>query len=161
MKTRRTFIALSLAVLVSAALPAAARSVEDGLSLLPPDAAAVGMVRFADLRSNPLGERLFRDFDGATVDGDAARFLEEAHLRLTQDVDTMTWAALPAANGMKDGKSAVFDRPVRAREACRGDLGAWSASRARRPEARTSCFRRRRGAGIPGAALSLSSVPGW
>jgi hypothetical protein len=108
MKTRHTFIALSLAVLVSAALPAAARSVEDGLSLLPPEAAAVGMVRFADLRSNPLGERLFRDFDGATVDGDAARFLEEAHLRLTQDVDTMTWAAIPAANGMKDGDVLVL-----------------------------------------------------
>ncbi|MCK6684928.1 MAG: hypothetical protein L6R30_21210 [Thermoanaerobaculia bacterium] len=108
MRKQRAFFALALTVsLLSTPALLGARPAEDGLSLVPADAAAAGMVRFSDLRTNPLGSRLFRDFDGITVDGDAARFLEESHLRVSQDVDTLVFAALPARNGMKDGDVLV------------------------------------------------------
>mgnify|MGYP003598173296 CR=1 FL=1 len=62
---------------------------------------ARGQVRFADLKSNPLGARLFREADQVTVDGDAARFLEETRLRPTEDVDVLTVAFRSNTNGSR------------------------------------------------------------
>ena len=48
--------ALALAVLLSFSLPAAAT--DDGLSLVPADAASVGVIHVADLRTSPLAARI-------------------------------------------------------------------------------------------------------
>lgn len=109
MKTRASrfarnlpFALATLATLLPvSAFGAAARRSDDALSLVPPDAASVAVVRVNELRSSPLASRLFSDADHMTVDGEAARFLSEAHLRLREDVDTVVVAGLPpsAAGG--------------------------------------------------------------
>ncbi len=88
--------ALAAAFLLVGASPASARGADDALSLVPADAAVVGVVRLADLRSSPLAGKLFGDLDKATVDGDAARFLSEARLNPKEDVDVVVFAGSPA-----------------------------------------------------------------
>jgi hypothetical protein len=61
------------------------------------------MLRVADLRTSPLAARFFSDFDNATVDGDAAKFLAEARLHPIDDVDLVVFAA---GNGGK-GKALI------------------------------------------------------
>lgn len=98
---------LSLAILFAASLPlAAARRPDDALALVPADATSVGVVRISDLRSSPLSARLFADMDHITVDGDAARFLEDAHLRLKEDVDTVVVSG--NLRGEKHGSALVL-----------------------------------------------------
>jgi len=76
------------------ALPAvAAHPTDDALALVPPDSVTAGMLRVADLRTSPLAARFFADFDNATVDGDAAKFLADTHLRPIEDVDVVVFAA--------------------------------------------------------------------
>ena len=90
----------ALAALFAIALPAAAaRPSDDALALVPPDAVAAGMLRVSDLRTSPLAARLFADFDRATVDGDAARFLAEARLHPIDDVDLVVFAATDGGKG--------------------------------------------------------------
>ncbi len=72
--------ALVLACATAFALPAAARSGDDALALVPADAASVGVVHVADLRTSPLAARLFSDTDHLCVAGDAQHFLDEARL---------------------------------------------------------------------------------
>lgn len=91
---------LALAALFAFALPAAAaRPSDDALALVPPDAVTAGMLRVADLRTSPLAGRLFSDFDRATVDGDAAKFLAEARLHPVDDVDLVVFAATSGGKG--------------------------------------------------------------
>lgn len=110
---RRAFLAASLtslAILVSTAPPVqAAGGSNDPFAYVPADAATVGQVRFADLKSNPLGARLFREADQVTVDGDAARFLEETRLRPTEDVDVLTVAFRSNTNGSNGEALAIFE----------------------------------------------------
>ena len=88
----------------AAAAGAASRSGDDALSLVPADAASVAVIRLSDLRSSPLASKLFADADHMTVDGDAARFLEETHLKPSTDVDTVVVAGLaPSASGDAGG----------------------------------------------------------
>jgi hypothetical protein len=96
---------LALLPLVAAlSLPAAAaKPSDDALALVPPDSVTAGMLRLADLKSSPLAARFFSEFDRATVDGDAARFLAEARLSPVDDVDLVVFAA---KNGPK-GKALV------------------------------------------------------
>ena len=97
-------LALAAALATSLALPAAAaKPADDALALVPPDSVTAGMLRVADLRSSPLAARFFSEFDRATVDGDAARFLAEARLSPVDDVDLVVFAA---QNGGK-GKALV------------------------------------------------------
>jgi len=102
-------IALAAAVLVSAAASAraASRAGDEGLSLVPSEAASIAVIRLADLRTSPLAAKLFADADHMTVDGDAARFLEETHLNPATDVDTVVVAGL-APNGSAKGGIALF-----------------------------------------------------
>jgi len=81
------------------ALPAFARKGEDALSLVPADAATVGVVRWNELRSSALGARLLSETDRMTVDGDAARFMAEARLNPKEDVDVLVFAGSPGASG--------------------------------------------------------------
>jgi hypothetical protein len=97
--------ALALAVLLSFSLPAAAT--DDGLSLVPADAASVGVIHVADLRTSPLAARIFSDTDKLTVDGDAAHFLAEAKLNPKEDVDTVVAAGSPKGAGGSAGWGLV------------------------------------------------------
>lgn len=106
MKSRRLVTAFLSAALLVAALPlAAARRTDDALALVPADAAAVGVVRVADLRTSPLFARLFDSTDGLVTEGDAARFLSEARLSPKEDVDLMIVAGGP--KGERDGHGLV------------------------------------------------------
>ena len=69
--------AVSLAFAATLALPAAAAT-DDGLSLVPADAASVGVIHVADLRSSPLAARVFSDTDKLTVDGDVGPLTKKA-----------------------------------------------------------------------------------
>ncbi len=79
--------------------PPASPPSDDALSLVPPDAAAVGMIRVADLRTSPLFDRVFAETDRISGDADAARFLEEVRLNPKQDVDLVVFAGSPKAAG--------------------------------------------------------------
>ena len=86
----------TLAILVAAAslaLPATAK--EDALSLVPADAVTVGMVRLADMRTSPLSSLLFQHVDRMSMDGEAEKFLLEAGIQPTQDVDILVVATSP------------------------------------------------------------------
>lgn len=85
-----------------------ARSTDESLSLVPPDAASVALVRLNDLRSSTLAGKLFSDADHLTADGDAARFLEDARLNVREDVDTVLIAGLPGS-GSATGVLAVVE----------------------------------------------------
>jgi hypothetical protein len=103
-------IALAAAVLASAAASAraASRAGDEGLSLVPSDAASIAVIRLADLRTSPLEAKLFADADHMTVDGDAARFLEETHLKPATDVDTVVVAGLAPNGSARSGGIALF-----------------------------------------------------
>jgi hypothetical protein len=96
-----------LAFATALALPASAAT-DDGLSLVPADAASVGVVHVADLRTSPLAARVFSDTDKLTVDGDAARFLAEARLNPKEDVDTVVAAGSPKGAGGSAGWGLVL-----------------------------------------------------
>jgi hypothetical protein len=94
---------------VAAPLPAASRSVDALLSLVPADAASVAVVRLSDLRESPLSARLFAGADHMTVDGDAGRFLEEAQLNPKKDVDTVVIAGGPSVGDGGTPTLALFE----------------------------------------------------
>ncbi len=97
---RFALLALAPTLATALALPAAAaRPTDDALALVPPDSVTAGMLRVADLRTSPLAARLFADFDRATVDGDAAKFLAETRLHPIDDVDLVVFAAQPGPHG--------------------------------------------------------------
>ncbi|MCM3875632.1 MAG: hypothetical protein NEA02_04360, partial [Thermoanaerobaculia bacterium] len=102
-------LALPLALAGALALPAAARGGrDDALSLVPADAASVGVIHVADLRSSPLAARVFSDTDKLTVDGDAAHFLSEARLNPKEDVDLVVAAGSPKGAGGSEGWGLVL-----------------------------------------------------
>ena len=90
-RTLRSFVVLM--VVAALALPAAAK--DDALSLVPANAVTVGMVKLADMRTSPLSGFLFLHTDKMSADGEAARFLAEAGLQPTKDVDTLVVATSP------------------------------------------------------------------
>jgi hypothetical protein len=87
--TRRLLAAALLLVATSAFAK------NDALSLIPTDAVSVGVVRLAQLRTSPLSSALFHQTDKMSVDGDAAKFLREAGLSPTKDVDLLVVSASP------------------------------------------------------------------
>lgn len=88
-------LAIGAALLVAAPAPAKSRT-DEALALVPSDAAVVGVVRLADLRTSPLSAKLFHDLDEVSVDGDAARFLAETRLDPKEDVDVVVFAGSPS-----------------------------------------------------------------
>lgn len=99
--------ALALAFAAALALPASAGK-DDALALVPADAATVGVIHVADLRSSPLAARVFSDTDRLAVDGDAAHFLAEARLNPKEDVDTVVAAGSPKGAGGSAGWGLVL-----------------------------------------------------
>jgi hypothetical protein len=94
MNVKSLFRQLAVATAIAAvAIPAFAK--DDALSLVPANAVTVGMVKLAEMRSSPLSSVLFQHTDKMTVDGDAARFLSDAGLSPTKDVDVLVVATSP------------------------------------------------------------------
>ena len=85
------------AALVALAVPAAMAK-SDALSLVPNDAVSVGVVRLSELRTSPLGATLFKETDKISTDGDAEKFLIDAGLKPTQDIDVVVVATTPRTN---------------------------------------------------------------
>lgn len=85
---------LAAAALATLLAPAAFAKT-DAMSLIPNDAVSVGVVRLADMRSSPLSSMLFQQTDKISTDGDAQRFLTDAGLAPTKDVDVLVVATSP------------------------------------------------------------------
>jgi hypothetical protein len=92
---KRHFVAVAILAL---ALAPAAFAKNDAMSLIPNDAVSVGVVRLADMRSSPLSAALFAQTAHITNDGDAEKFLLEAGLQPTKDVDVVVFATSPRTN---------------------------------------------------------------
>jgi hypothetical protein len=93
--TSKRFFRTTLAMMATlvVALPLFAR--DEALSLVPANAVTVGMVKVADLRSSALSSYLFQHTDKMSSDGEAEKFLVEAGLSPTKDVDVVVVAASP------------------------------------------------------------------
>src|ERR1051326_405283 len=85
------------AALLALAVPAAMAK-NDALSLIPDNAASVGVVRRVDLGTSPLGGTLLRETDKISTDGDAEKFLLDAGLKPSQDIDVVVVATSPRTN---------------------------------------------------------------
>src|SRR5436190_20370931 len=83
-----------LAVLALALAPAAFAK-NDAMSLIPNDSVSVGVVRLNDMRSSPLSAAIFAQTANISSDGDAQKFLSEAGLEPTKDVDVVVFATSP------------------------------------------------------------------
>jgi len=79
----------------------------DAVSLIPNDAVTVGVIHLADLRNSPLSLTLFQQTDTVSVDGDAGKFLSEAGLQPTKDVDVLVISASPRQNLGNEGEILV------------------------------------------------------
>ncbi len=92
---KRQFVAVAILAL---ALAPAAFAKNDAMSLIPNDSVSVGVVRLADMRSSPLSAALFAQTAHISNDGDAEKFLIEAGLQPTKDVDVVVFATSPRSN---------------------------------------------------------------
>jgi hypothetical protein len=108
MKTPAAVLALTVAAALAAPAGAVATATDAALALVPADAASVGVIHVAQLRTSPLAARVFSDTDRLTVHGDAATFLEEARLDLRKDVDTVVAAGSPRGAGGSAGWGLVL-----------------------------------------------------
>jgi hypothetical protein len=88
---------LVLAATALAAIPM--QAAHTLISLVPIDATTVGVVHLDDLRTSPLGSALFSGSDHVTDNGDMTRFLADAGLSPTDDIDTVIVALSPGAEG--------------------------------------------------------------
>jgi hypothetical protein len=104
---RVTRLALaSLATVFLAARAEGARA-SDPLALVPADAATVGVIHWNELRTSPLGARVFAEMDDVSSDGDAARFLEETKISPREDVDTIVVSM--SRRGGEGGALVLFE----------------------------------------------------
>jgi hypothetical protein len=108
---RLRLFALTLTFAAAATLSGAPGAAQAGsgsraMSLVPADAATVGLVRPAELRTSPLSGRFFSEADRMTVSGDGATFLLKAGLDPMRDVDTIVFAAAP--EGTSRGRAVLI-----------------------------------------------------
>ncbi len=89
-------IAAVLTLALALALPAAAK--DDALSLVPANAATVGMVKLREMRTSPLSGMLFQHTDKMSADGEAEKFLADTGLSPKQDIDVLVVATAPRTN---------------------------------------------------------------
>lgn len=85
---------LSVVALVLAIAPAAFAKT-DAMSLIPNDAVSIGVVRLADMRNSPLSSALFQQTAHVSMDDDAVKFLRDAGLQPTRDVDVVVFTTSP------------------------------------------------------------------
>ena len=93
--------------LASLAFASIALAKGDAISLIPNDAVTVGVVRLADLRNSPLSSTLFQQTDKMSVDGDAAKFLSEAGLQPSKDIDVLVIATSARTNLGNDAEVLI------------------------------------------------------
>ncbi|HEX8172068.1 MAG TPA: hypothetical protein VF824_16135 [Thermoanaerobaculia bacterium] len=93
---KHKMVLLSAALAATLALPTLAK--DDALSLVPPNAVTVGMIKLRDVRTSPLSSMLFQQTDKMTVDGDAQKFLADAGLSPTKDIDVLVVSTTPRTN---------------------------------------------------------------
>lgn len=83
------------------------------LSLVPPDAISVAMVRVDDMRRSPIAQGVFAKMRAGSTDAEAERLLREAGLDPTRDVDaivvTMSPSAYPERPRLLVAASGRFD----------------------------------------------------
>jgi hypothetical protein len=85
-------------VLIAAALTLAtttAMAKTDAMSLIPSDAVTVGVIRINQIRTSAIASALFENTDHISANGDADKFLTEAGLDPTKDVDVVVVATSP------------------------------------------------------------------
>lgn len=92
---RKAFVVTAACALLATA--AFAKS-SGALALVPNDAVTVGVVRLADMRSSPLSSALFQQTDKIATDGDAEKFLRDAGLQPTRDIDVVVVSTSPREN---------------------------------------------------------------
>ena len=90
--TRSTRLSVVLLALMLA-VPAFAG--HDALSLVPNDAVSVGVVRLAELRTSPLSSTFFEHADRVGGSGDSDKFLRDAGLEPSKDIDLVMVATSP------------------------------------------------------------------
>lgn len=90
-RTLRTFTLFAL--VAALALPVLAA--DDALNLVPANAVTVGMVKLSDMRTSPLSSMLFQHTDKMSTDGEAEKFLLDAGLSPTKDIDTLVVSTTP------------------------------------------------------------------
>jgi hypothetical protein len=90
----RSFLTLALAL----ALAPAAFALPDSLALIPNDAVTVGVVRLDRMRSSGLSSMLFQQTDKITTNGEADRFLADAGLLPSKDIDVLVVSTVPRSN---------------------------------------------------------------
>jgi hypothetical protein len=100
--------AIVLAAVLCAGPVLASRPSDDLLTLVPPDAAAVAVVNWNELRGSALGAKLLSETDKMTVDGDAARFMAEARIDPREDIDAIVAAGSPAGGTETNGSVLVL-----------------------------------------------------
>jgi hypothetical protein len=86
---------LKLFLAVALLVAPAAFAKTDALSLVPNDAVTVGVVRLSDMRSSPISSTLFSQTDKVSTDGEAEKFLREAGLQPTKDIDVVVVSTSP------------------------------------------------------------------
>jgi hypothetical protein len=94
--TRLIRLLTLLTITTALAMPAMAK--DDALSLVPANAATVGVLHLAEMRSSPLSSTLFQHVDQLSAGGEAEDFLLDAGLQPLKDVDTLVVATSPRTN---------------------------------------------------------------
>ncbi|HEY0143183.1 MAG TPA: hypothetical protein VGF48_19985 [Thermoanaerobaculia bacterium] len=98
MKSKSLLRSVVAAVALTAlAIPAIAAQ-NGALALVPSNAATVGVVKLRDMRTSPLSSMLFQHTDKMSADGEAQKFLADAGLSLSKDVDLLVVATSPRTN---------------------------------------------------------------
>lgn len=87
--------ALAVTLLVAAPLLAAGKG---ALSIVPANAATVGLVKLGELRTSPLSSTLFEHTDKIGGNDEADNFLRDAGLDPMKDVDVVVFSSTPRAN---------------------------------------------------------------
>lgn len=96
-----------IAVAMLLATPMAFGATTGAMSLIPRDAVSVGVVHVSDMRTSPLSGMLFQQTDKVSANGDAERFLTEAGLKPSKDVDLLVVAVSPKSALGNDSKVLV------------------------------------------------------
>lgn len=96
----------SLAFII-ALVPFGLFAADPGLSLVPPDAVAVGVANLAQFRSSPIAGQLFNQADRMTVDGEGGRLLQQMGLRPSEDLDVVTFALAPSTDDRTEANVLV------------------------------------------------------
>ncbi len=77
------------------------------MSLVPRDAVSVGVVHLAEMRTSPLSAMLFKQTDSVSAHGDAERFLNDAGLQPSKDIDLVVVALTPVSALGTDSRTLV------------------------------------------------------